>query len=281
MSEYLKIKIELQDYPKRLNRTIAVNDDIGLIELGVLIANIFNAHFEHMFYFEAKKIRYVHSSWLNGNDKEEDMEDFDISDLGKNFTFVYDSGEDYRFKCSVDKKLIEIEDDFYDDDVFAFVLEGTGAGIFEDDKRSLEAYLDGEIDANFTSDEDNYFSLPMNMEFEKMGDFETSIIDPEPIFYFELEDMINGLSDEETKKEEVFNFLATNVAADIFLNNKVNEIFRELIKHYDINDAFEKILISSAEFFHELEEDDDDLDFEEMENKRIKHLRKLLVKQRS
>ena len=186
--EYTQIRVSSKDDSKRLNRLIAVRGNPNLLELGAIIGSSFNVWFEHCYLFKKHKEKtfYVIDSWV-----EDDIFGYDVSmtesylsDLDDSFTYEYDTGEGYEFDCKIFKrKLVHIEDKDEEEYPLAFVVKGVGQGIFENDHGTFWMYLDGDISPESTGDEENDIYLPMNMDFEKFGDFDKPLDLSEYIYY--------------------------------------------------------------------------------------------------
>lgn len=254
--EYTKIKVLSKDDPKRFYRVLAIKDNPDLYTLGAIIGSSIGAWFEHLYYFRKGKSQFVPDIWLEDdfffNDNKA-MSDSHLSDLGDKFIFEYDTGESWEFECKVLKSKYKY-DSRYDEPPLGLVLEGKGQGIFENDHHTLRRYLDGEIDPN--SDEENEDIgqfLPMNLEFEKYGDFDIPL-NTDLMVYFssDIEDItdqfnIDSQRDEEEDPDIMLSMILNQVAGDIFNDMYVNNIFRNLIKKHDINDAYDMIVRTTLE----------------------------------
>ena len=155
---------------ERFNRTILVREDVNLIELGCIMCTAIHASFEHLFLFHKKRIDYVPEVFLEDMYLDEwlPMNRYKLEDLGDSFVFEYDTGDGWEFNCKVYKKEIEKQGKQY-----AYLLDGKGQGIWEDNIASLWAYLDGEIDPDSNlEDEENGYYLPWNFDNEKYSDFD-------------------------------------------------------------------------------------------------------------
>ena len=298
--EYTKIKISLKQHPKRLYRVLAVKGDPDLYELGAIIGLSVEAWFEHLYLFYKNKTSYVVGSWLNdGYGNQKNMGKYHLSDLGDSFRYEYDTGEGYVFDCKVYKNKVNHQDEDYDsDDEYpaAYVIEGAGAGIFENDHYTLDKYLYGHIDPESSDEfdnEDDFQYLPQNIELEKYGDFDNPLdIDfmyyeqfrvdeianhykdyygEEPEYLDEIDEVFDeDFDDEDDDYEKNFDLFVDSVAGDIFTDENVNGIFRELLKYYDLNEAFAMVLKSTAQTFSDTEYKGD------FYQKRIDDLKKLL-----
>lgn len=250
---YTQIKITYSRYPKRLYRILAIKGDPNLLVLGGIIARSFGAWFEHGYLFQVKDTSYIFDSWLEDfpDEKALPISKYSLSDLPSKFSFLYDTGEGWEFTCQKIKNGQIYHDETSEDAPLAFLIEGKGQGIFENDRWTFERYMEGEIDPELDEDdEDNGIYLPMNLEFDKFGDFE-SPLNHEYYEYFDddFDDLQDALSDEEEDDideedhiEQATHMLGMLVAFDCFNHEEVNKVFRRLIQKYDINDAYQMIL---------------------------------------
>ncbi len=203
------------------------------------------------------------------------MSKYNLSDLGSSFVYEYDTGESYDFDCKVYKKKINYDVESEDEEFpVAFVVEGKGQGIFENDHRTLWMYLAGQIKPDATDDEENYNFLPMNMSFTSFGDFDAPL-DIEDMTYYkeEIEFTANHFRSEPSQEqdedddffenEEEVNSFMYKVAGDIFLNPDMNQLFRKLIENHDINDAYEMIVETIVKTISNMDEDADQTEFDE------------------
>lgn len=152
---------------------------------------------------------------------------------------------------------------------FAFVVEGKGQGIFENDHYTFWRFLNGEIDPNSSQEDENIGQfLPMNMDFETYGDFD-SPLDLEKFIFMEEDiykiskqfpetyDDINYENEEPDEKDFEYTLLLNQIAGLIFNEEFTNQIFRNLIKKYDINEAYDMIVKCFMDSMSELDEDED------------------------
>ena len=187
--EYYKIRADFKYADKgRFYRVFLVRNDITLSDLGEFIVEIFGGTMEHFFLYKLKDKQYVHSSWLDGYYshliKQEAFDDKLISDLPESFEFDYDTGDGWDFKCKIYKKVVVKEFEDEDDICFGYVLDGKGMGIWEDNIRSLYAYLEGEIDKDYNQiDEERGIFKPWNFDIDKYSEFD------DPINIEELNDL--------------------------------------------------------------------------------------------
>ncbi len=185
--EYSQIKVSFRTNPKQFNRVIAIHGDPSLDELGVIIGKSINAWFEHCYLFRcpSQNKNYIPDSWVDGTFEEDvPLSKYHLSDLEDTFSYEYDTGEGYDFNCKKLKRKIYCEPDEDEPEIFAFVVKGVGQGIFENDIYTLYRYLDGEIDPNSDEEsEEPWQNLPMNMSFDKYGDFDEPLDLDEYVYY--------------------------------------------------------------------------------------------------
>lgn len=180
--KYFKIRADFKYAAKgRFYRTFLVREDINLGELGELIVDIFGGTLEHFFLYRLKDKSLLPSSWVDewnymGNRNNETFKDKTIKDLPKRFVFEYDTGDGWDFDCKIYKTIVtkEIEND--EDIPTGFVLDAKGMGIWEDNIRSLYAYLEGEIDKDFDAeDEERGIYKPWNFDIKKYSEFDDQV----------------------------------------------------------------------------------------------------------
>lgn len=170
---YKKIKMEYQYGKNRFYRTLLVREDINLIELGCAMCTAVRAEFEHCFLFLKGKTSFspdvfLEESW--GDENEVPMKKYSLSDLGDKFSFWYDTGDDWLFNCKVYKKETKIVGAS-----LAYLVDGAGQGIWEDNAYTLDRYLNGELDPECDEeDEEKGIYFPWNFEIEKLSDFDTA-----------------------------------------------------------------------------------------------------------
>ena len=163
---YRKLEVNFAENEERFNRTLMVRDDLNLEELGVVLGTALGAEFEHMFMFKDRDNAYVHDAWSGMDAKM--MSAAKLDDIDEDFLFIYDTGEDWTFRCHLgDKEKI-------DSDEYAILLDGNGQGIWEDNKSTLVRYLDGELDPNTSKEnEEEGVYFPWNLVIRKLSDFDT------------------------------------------------------------------------------------------------------------
>lgn len=169
--EYKRIKIEFTEAKDRFFRTILVQEDTNLVILGCIFCQVLGSAFEHNFVFKKGKVQYSPDVFLlDGPDdlfEEYPMKEHNLNELGKGFKFLYDTGAYWLFDCKVEGS------ESIESNKLAYLIDGKGQGIWEDNKQSLMEYLEGKVDANSDEeDETRGLYLPWNFDDEKYGDFD-------------------------------------------------------------------------------------------------------------
>ena len=163
---YRKIKVSFKYAPDRLFRTFLVRVDLPLEELGCVICTMFHAEYEHCFLFDTPQASYVPAPFLDGLMGPDRllMDDYSISDLPDNFEFEYDTGESWDFKCRIYKK-----EESRPDARRAILLDGVGAGLWEDAMMEFMAWLSGDISPKKRHKEED---APWNLDFKTYGELD-------------------------------------------------------------------------------------------------------------
>ena len=145
--KYYKLKISLDNYEERLNRTILFKETGDLDLLAFTILSIFNTLSYHLYKFKDDKYEYECEISIN------QAEEMGYPDVGKEswgvtldmlkikkhkFQMIYDFGANYQFN-------IEILDTIELKEIYRLprVIDGVGYGIVEDGRDLLEDYFDG------------------------------------------------------------------------------------------------------------------------------------------
>ena len=171
---YKKIRLDFKYCERgRFFRTILVEENINLVNLGCAIVAAFNGTFEHFFTFDKGETQYAPRSFGQwGTYGMKFMKDYPLEVLGDSFEFTYDMGDNYEFRAKVYKKVYEIENE---DEQEVMLIDGAGQGIWEDNIYSLMEYLDGNISPESSEgDEEEGIFLPWNFDNETFGDFDTA-----------------------------------------------------------------------------------------------------------
>ncbi len=170
--KYTRITMAYIDGPKdRFYRVVLVKGNPDLFELGTYLGLAVGAEFEHCFLISEvnSKSTYVMSPFMEEPmDGYKYLRNYHLSDLPSDFTYEYDTGENWNFICKKYKITVEV-----DSDQNIIIVDGKGQGIWEDNAHALHALFSGEIDPNATEDdEENGIYKPWNFEIEKFGDFD-------------------------------------------------------------------------------------------------------------
>lgn len=178
--KYIKLRVDFEEAEKgRFYRIVLVKHDIILQDLGSLFVLAFGGALVHSFLFRTETASYEPSVWVratndNAGNKRKTYAhcDHTIKELPTNFLFWYDTGDDWTFICKKYQKEVERKSK---EDII--VLEGAGNGIWEDNKSTLIAYLEGEIkDDNCNEkNEKKGFYKPWNVHIKKFSDFDQPI----------------------------------------------------------------------------------------------------------
>lgn len=223
---YKKIRMDFRDCKERFYRVLLVREDVNLVELGCIMCTAVKAQFEHLFLFHKKKTDYVPEAFLDDWQLDEwlPMNRYKLADLGDTFVFEYDTGDGWEFNCKVYKKAVEKPGKQY-----AYLLDGKGQGIWEDNIYSLWKYLDGEVDPDSGEEnEEEGIYLPWNFENEKYSDFDN----------FDLEE-----------EQELFES-GVPIDMEMYINNAHEYGYEMNIKTLDTDDYFEDIYEEETEEYN-------------------------------
>ena len=177
--KYTQLRLDCELAKKgRLYRVILAKSDIKLDELGAYLVFIFEGTMEHYFLYHTKTICYEAPDWIEDhllfptNIVNKDYTKHTLKDLPDVFTFEYDTGEGWTFKCKKQKKSVEKISKKK-----VIVLEGAGMGIFEDNRQTFEAYIKGKLKKTFKKsqeelEDDEEYYLPWNLDMKQLGDFD-------------------------------------------------------------------------------------------------------------
>jgi hypothetical protein len=179
MMEYRRIRISYKEAKDRFYRVLDIRNDLNLVYSGVIFATALNCEFEHDFMFRCNRQGYVPDSLMSGDyDRWAAMKDCCLKDLDLSFEYEYDTGDGWEFDC-------ETESVFEKDDVtFAYLIEGKGQGIWEDNRYSLDMYLEGKVSPKDSySENDEMIQLPWNFEDSCFGDFDEYDAEEEKQFF--------------------------------------------------------------------------------------------------
>lgn len=238
---YKTIKMEFHYKKDRFNRTILVREDINLVELGCAMCTAVKAEFEHNFLFIKNKKQYVPDCFLDGWDddliEQVPMKKYCLKDLGDKFQFWYDTGDDWLFDCKVYKKDTKVVGA-----QLAYLIDGKGQGVWEDNVCSLYAYFNGEVNPDSNEeDEERGIYLPWNFEIEKYSDFDTAfnLVDEKEIFdgildsnieiYLENCHLCGYELEVEARTEEVLDGMYEDEHEDGVVNMRLNSMILKVV----------------------------------------------------
>lgn len=233
---YKKIELEFEQAKTRLTRTLLVRENVNLVILGCIFCEALKTKFEHNFLFIKNGIHYSPDAFVyEGIDdgiKEVPMKKYKLKDLGRKFVFLYDTGENWTFDCKVYQKEENIKGR-----KLAYLLDGKGQGIWEDNIGSLMAYINGKISPDSDEEDERIgYSLPWNFNNVKYGDFDNyNLAEASKDFDSSLIENINGYLDgchsvgfelevrkykEANKKANLFNMFGEKENVEYLVINK-------------------------------------------------------------
>ena len=166
--EYRRIRISYEDGKDRFYRVLDIRNDLNLVYAGIIFCSSLGCEFVHHFMFRYEKQAYVPESFMGDSFTGwKPMKEHSLKELGESFIFEYDTGDGWGFICET-VSLFE-----KDDMAFAYLIDGKGQGIWEDNRYSLDRYLEGKVAADAScSEEDELIQLPWNYENDCFGDFD-------------------------------------------------------------------------------------------------------------
>ncbi len=199
--EFKKVRLDFKYAEKgRFYRVLLVPTHTKLNDLGCIFVESLHGAMEHCFLFKTKDTSFEPAAFLETIvlDKSVYMNFYTIEDLGEKFVFYYDTGDGWDFDCKVYKKSV-----FLDTKDTVVLLEGAGQGIWEDNIRTLYAYLGGEIPHDFNGEDEEYgIYKPWNIYVDKYSEFD------DPLDIEEENDALNDVVDatikEYAKNEKAF-----------------------------------------------------------------------------
>lgn len=169
--KYKRIKISYIGHEDRLYRTILVKPEINLLVLGCIIASSFHACLKHDFLFRYNDNIYIPELFAVDDPYTDGivMNNFNLSDFDDEFEYEYDTENPWRFKCSIYESDVEVKGNR-----LAVLIDGKGQGIWEDNRQSLEIYLNGKVDPDSDEeDEERNLHLPWNFKNRSYSDFDS------------------------------------------------------------------------------------------------------------
>ena len=175
---YRKVRVSHTDDKKKLYRLLYVPEGINLSQFAQIIMETFRMKHEHLYQFRKKRTIWTDAKaeFYEYNDDigDYDMSEAGLSDPGDTYLFEYDFGDDWVFEVRIYKATKEFEGEKP-----AIVLEGKGAGIWEDNRWGYLSLLNGEMPGDLSEDnEDEEWYMPWNLNLEKASDTFDDI-DPE------------------------------------------------------------------------------------------------------
>ena len=171
---FRKVRVSHFDDKNRLYRVMYVPEDIILDEFARYIMRTFHAVEGHLYEFSRGKHIFGKSEYSGDFPEWSDICESRLLDPGNTYKFVYDFGDWWEFEVRIYKKTEEIETGNR-----VIVLEGKGAGIWEDNRTGYLALISGDFPEDQSEDdEENEYYMPWNLDLEKAGETFNDI-DPE------------------------------------------------------------------------------------------------------
>lgn len=176
--EYRIIDITWNYAPKRLQRTIAVRQDIDLVTFAYIIMNAFLESPANGFAFVQGKKAYglgwdtqdshFNEVLLHNSDY---IDTLGFADLEDTFTFIYNDDYDcsnWEFTCRKGKTINR------KGKRYASMIDGKGLGIFAYAIDTLKLYIDGKLKPELTYEQldDRGLDTPFNVRINQLKDFE-------------------------------------------------------------------------------------------------------------
>ncbi len=154
---YRKIRASWKDDRDTLNRLFLIDESLSVLEFTVILQKLLHMEFSHLFQIMFSK-RYFQPARFSEYGCE-NIESLSWDDLPRKFSFEYDFGDSWMFEIFVFKKLTEINDTRP-----VILLEGSGAGIWEDERYAFTLYKnEGEL-----PQQDEYEDfMPWNLDYLK------------------------------------------------------------------------------------------------------------------
>lgn len=176
--EYRIIDITWNYAPQRLQRTIAVRQDIDLVTFAYIIMNAFLESPANGFAFVQGKKAYglgwdtqdshFNEILLHNSDY---IDTLGFADLEDTFTFIYNDDYDcsnWEFTCRKGKTINR------KGKRYASMIDGKGLGIFAYAIDTLKLYIDGKLKPELTYEQldDRGLDTPFNVRINQLKDFE-------------------------------------------------------------------------------------------------------------
>lgn len=151
--KYKRIKFEMMGFEKDFYRDFLIREDVNLLELGIIFIVSVYGNLEHLFCIRDNNRTYVTEQEDIYSPNMLYLSDHNLSDLDNEFMFIYDYGEDWTFKCSIDNKSYNKPGN-----EFVYLLDGKGLGIFEDNRDLFMKYMNSGIN---DEEVDGIWNLPI------------------------------------------------------------------------------------------------------------------------
>ena len=176
--EYRIIDITWNYAPQRLQRTIAVRQDIDLVTFAYIIMNAFLESPANGFAFvQGKKAYGLGWDTQDSHFNEVLLHNYDyidilgFADLEDTFTFIYNDDYDcsnWEFTCRKGKTINR------KGKRYASMIDGKGLGIFAYAIDTLKLYIDGKLKPELTYEQldDRGLDTPFNVRINQLKDFE-------------------------------------------------------------------------------------------------------------
>ena len=232
---YRKIRASWKDDREMLYRVFLIDESMSVLEFTVVLQKLFHMEFSHLFQIMFSK-RYYQPAKFNEYDTG-NIDSLAWDDLPRKFVFEYDFGESWEFEIFVFKKPVEINDSRR-----VILLEGSGAGIWEDERSAMTLYKnEGELPP-YEQYED---FMPWNLEYLKDLD---STLD---FMHEQEQDRIDGFMNGEFSK--VMAQLDTFMSVDDDWEEYNEEIEALRRNPHDDDDALAGAVSAIEAFFRALE----------------------------
>ena len=243
--KYKRIKFEMFDYEKDFYRDFLIRENVNLLELAIIFADSVYGSLDHLFCLKDNNRTYVTEREDVYSPNVLYMSDHHLSDLDSDFLFIYDYGEDWTFKCSVENKSYNKPGN-----EFVYLLDGKGLGIFEDNKDLFMKYMKNGLD---DSDVEEIWNLPI-MEAGEIDEYDVEMEDyrirkdaPFSIYEFIEECQEEGL---ETNIENIdLTEYKTEQEIDDYFGDEYDEDFDD--EDFDDFDIVQMAFLESANYLIE------------------------------
>jgi hypothetical protein len=247
---YRKIRVSQLDDTKKLYRVMFVPEEISLYHLASVLIRAFRGDEDDMYRFVSSRGNYVLSCDMEYPD-DRLMSDCILEDPGTAYKFIYDYVDSWEFEVRLLDETKEL-----DSSLMGIVIEGAGAGVWQDDRSGYTRLLSECAEGNPVISA--HYDPPYNLDLIKVTDtfaqinpvLETSRLAEEP---YPDEDEYDGDSGVWTKFNELYDsaygafpdksndgkiWLETwaefsNVCAQLKENGELPETFIELVRNHN------------------------------------------------